>query len=54
MKSGHGGGETTFDFDVDVMISVGRNSFCIFVNVLSTECQLVIVVKRKRNEVGIA
>ena len=39
---------------VHVMISVGRDLFCIFVNVLSTECQLVIVVKRKRNEVGIA
>ena len=46
--------ETTFDLDVDVMLSVGRDLLCIFVNVLSTECQLVIVVKRKRNEVGIA
>ena len=45
---------TTFDLDVDVMISVGSDLLCIFVNVLSTECQLVIVVKRKRNEVGIA
>ena len=43
--------ETTFDLDIDVMISVGRDLFCIFVNVLSTECQLVIVMKRKRNEV---
>ena len=45
---------TTFDLDVDVMISVGSDLLCIFVNVLSTKCQQVIVVKRKRNKVGIA
>ena len=46
--------DTTFDLYIDAMISVGRDLLCIFVNVLSNECQLVILMKGKRNKVGIA
>ena len=46
--------DTTFDLYIDAMISVGRDLLCIFVNLLSTEWQLVIVVKIKRNDIGIA
>ena len=45
---------TIFDLDVNVMISVEKELLCIFVNLLSTKCQHCIVLKRKRNMVGIA